>query len=371
MRWTLAAVVVSCMTMLAAEPAAAQSRHAPAAGAHAAPPPAQGPSRSGTTTTPPPVLPPGRLTAAAAEGGRDEVQLPVTEVRVRRARTADEEQSHRARMRRLCLRAPVEIRRLHRGQMPTWTGSLTDCSGRPTLQSLAALSLLAQPGRVTEMNLPAAVSSLRRLAPGTTYSLADDPNLPRARSRSATTVSLPHDSHTHDPIVEIAPRVRALHPRLVLMLQAVIDHFPGRVVEIVSGYRPGESESRHAHARALDFRLRGVSFEDLRDFVRTIPNAGVGYYPNSVFVHMDVRDVREGPAFWTDYSGPGETPRYRHWPPTDRDIQGEVDWLIDQAERALQGAQEREWSPDAVRNAGAPTAPSAPEPPAAPAPEAP
>jgi hypothetical protein len=33
----------------------------------------------------------------------------------------------------------------------------------------------------------------------------------------------------------------------------------------------------------------------------------VGYYPNSTFVHLDVRDT---PATWIDYSKPGEPPRY-------------------------------------------------------------
>ena len=32
-----------------------------------------------------------------------------------------------------------------------------------------------------------------------------------------------------------------------------------------------------------------------------------GYYPNSTFVHLDVRDT---PGFWIDYSRPGEPPRY-------------------------------------------------------------
>jgi hypothetical protein len=45
----------------------------------------------------------------------------------------------------------------------------------------------------------------------------------------------------------------------------------------------------------------------LRDYCRTLKNVGVGYYPNSTFVHLDVRTT---PAFWIDYSKPGEPPRY-------------------------------------------------------------
>ncbi|HEY0711832.1 MAG TPA: hypothetical protein VGF45_04105, partial [Polyangia bacterium] len=35
---------------------------------------------------------------------------------------------------------------------------------------------------------------------------------------------------------------------------------------------------------------------------------GVGYYPNSSFVHLDIR--RGASAFWIDYSGPGENAIY-------------------------------------------------------------
>ena len=56
----------------------------------------------------------------------------------------------------------------------------------------------------------------------------------------------------------------------------------------------------------VDFRVVGVPNEAVRDFCRTLRNTGCGYYPNSVFVHMDTRDSS---AFWIDYSKPGEPPR--------------------------------------------------------------
>jgi hypothetical protein len=59
--------------------------------------------------------------------------------------------------------------------------------------------------------------------------------------------------------------------------------------------------------RALDFRIRGVRNEELWAFCRTLRNAGCGYYPNSTFVHLD---VRESKAFWIDRSRPGEPPQY-------------------------------------------------------------
>src|SRR5262249_26250355 len=61
------------------------------------------------------------------------------------------------------------------------------------------------------------------------------------------------------------------------------------------------------HGKAIDFHVVGVPNEVVRDFCRTLKNVGCGYYPNSTFVHMDVRDKD---AFWIDYSKPGEPPRY-------------------------------------------------------------
>ena len=107
----------------------------------------------------------------------------------------------------------------------------------------------------------------------------------------------------------------AIHPpdpRLVALIGVVSNHFYGRTLEIVSGYRAYKptqytAQSRHNYGRALDFRVRGVQNETLRDFCRTLPNTGCGYYPNSTFVHMDVRDAK---AYWVDLSHPGEPPHY-------------------------------------------------------------
>lgn len=105
------------------------------------------------------------------------------------------------------------------------------------------------------------------------------------------------------------------HPieaRLVQLLGIVSNHFGSRKIEVVSGFRPYtptqyNPHSNHMHGKAVDFRVVGVPNEVVRDFCRTLKNVGCGYYPNSVFVHMDVRDTS---AFWIDYSKPGEPPRY-------------------------------------------------------------
>jgi len=103
-----------------------------------------------------------------------------------------------------------------------------------------------------------------------------------------------------------------IEPRLVSLLGIVSNHFGSRKIEVVSGFRPFtptqyNPHSNHNHGKAVDFRVVGVPNETVRDFCRTLKNTGCGYYPNSVFVHMD---VREQSAFWIDYSKPGEAPRY-------------------------------------------------------------
>lgn len=103
--------------------------------------------------------------------------------------------------------------------------------------------------------------------------------------------------------------VRLFHPRLIHMIQKVAGEFPGRTIEIISGYRPrqpGESLSKHHVGRAIDFRVRGVPKKKLYDFIRSLPKCGAGLYPNSVFVHLDVRSQS---TRWTDYSGIREEPR--------------------------------------------------------------
>jgi hypothetical protein len=68
---------------------------------------------------------------------------------------------------------------------------------------------------------------------------------------------------------------------------------------------------------ACDFRVEGVKTAELRDYLRhTFDKVGVGYYPNSSFVHLDVRKDRS--AFWIDYSGPGERAVYS--PSPDQDL---------------------------------------------------
>lgn len=121
----------------------------------------------------------------------------------------------------------------------------------------------------------------------------------------------------------------AIDPRLVTLVGMVSDHFGGRDLVVVSGFRPYSPRqftphSNHNAGRALDFAIRGIANERVRDFCRTFRNVGVGYYPNSSFVHLDVRKAN---ASWTDFAGPGQPPRY-HRPEEKNDADegaGEVE----------------------------------------------
>jgi hypothetical protein len=121
---------------------------------------------------------------------------------------------------------------------------------------------------------------------------------------------------------EWLPGVRVANPRLLWALQRVADAFPWRTIYVFSGYRPrkptdkaGSHHSMHSDARAMDIYVMGIHNADLFRFCRTLDDVGCGYYPNSKFVHVDVRKPGTGHAFWVDISGPGEPAHYvDSWP---------------------------------------------------------
>jgi uncharacterized protein YcbK (DUF882 family)/LysM repeat protein len=103
-----------------------------------------------------------------------------------------------------------------------------------------------------------------------------------------------------------------IEPRLLRQLAIVSDHFGGRPVTVISGFRPFRRGQHTAHSNhnvghAIDFRIEGVRNRELWEYCRSLPHTGCGYYPRSVFVHMDVRGDS---AVWVDWSRPGERPRY-------------------------------------------------------------
>ena len=120
----------------------------------------------------------------------------------------------------------------------------------------------------------------------------------------------------------------AIDERLIGLIADVSDEFGGRPIRIVSGYREHSfaPDSKHKVGQAFDFSIPGVPNEVLRDYLRSLPNVGVGFYPNSTHVHLD---VRERPTYWVDYSRPGEHPLYSY----EKRVAG-----LTPAERALAAA---------------------------------
>jgi len=164
----------------------------------------------------------------------------------------------------------------------------------------------------------------------------------------------------------------SVDPRLIRLIAQVSDQFGGRPLHIVSGYRTKSfvAASKHKEGRALDFSVVGVPNEALRDYLRTLRNVGVGFYPNSSFVHLDVRSYN---AFWIDYAGPGEAPR-KH-PQRGRSKVPSHDPRGTAHAPGSAGSNDEDEPPDdtAVDPTGGEEAPSepAPEAPSEPAPEAP
>ncbi|MDX2052432.1 MAG: LysM peptidoglycan-binding domain-containing protein [Polyangiaceae bacterium] len=108
-------------------------------------------------------------------------------------------------------------------------------------------------------------------------------------------------------LLNASPAWPEVEPRLMRLLVELSDKFGGRELRIISGLREKSfvQDSRHHLGRAVDFTIIGVPNEALRDYLLTLDRVGVGYYPNSTFVHLDVREEK---AHWVDYSGPGEAP---------------------------------------------------------------
>lgn len=134
------------------------------------------------------------------------------------------------------------------------------------------------------------------------------------------------------PGENVAPGIRRIDARLVERLQLVVDKFmkPAQTqkLHLISGYRPNSLGSFHATARAIDFRMDGVTNEELVAFCKSLPDTGCGYYPNSSFIHMDVRESGTGHVTWIDASGPGESPRYvPTWPPPKVDTEDAASFI--------------------------------------------
>jgi hypothetical protein len=184
-----------------------------------------------------------------------------------------------------CRRRPVQVVR-YGGEIDTFL--LVRCDGSVAPEALDRLSIMARPPD----------------APDPGDLLPDEPD----------PVAWQH--------LEWVPQVRVLHPRLLWVLQRIADAFPWRPIHIMSGYRPREESasrrghnSLHSEGRAVDIVVVGIPNAALFKFCRTLADVACGYYPNSKFVHVDIRRPATGHPYWIDVSGPGEPSRYvDSWP---------------------------------------------------------
>lgn len=96
-----------------------------------------------------------------------------------------------------------------------------------------------------------------------------------------------------------------MEPKLLGFVLAAAAHFKADLAQIVSGFRHPKynlilrkkghqvaRDSQHTHGNAVDFFLPRVTAAQLEAWARAQRWGGVGYYPDSGFVHMDTGPVR-------------------------------------------------------------------------------
>ncbi len=100
--------------------------------------------------------------------------------------------------------------------------------------------------------------------------------------------------------------VHPMSPGLIDLVAGLAGRFgQPDAVQVISGYRSPASnaalharssgvatKSLHMQGMAMDIRISGVPLPRLRDAALALGRGGVGYYPDSDFVHVDVGRVR-------------------------------------------------------------------------------
>ncbi len=100
--------------------------------------------------------------------------------------------------------------------------------------------------------------------------------------------------------------VHPIEGRLLDLLHALASRFETPCpFHVISGYRSPKtnailhnrnrgvaSQSLHLHGKAIDLRIPGIRTSELRDQALSLAAGGVGYYPRSDFVHVDIGRVR-------------------------------------------------------------------------------
>jgi uncharacterized protein YcbK (DUF882 family) len=101
-------------------------------------------------------------------------------------------------------------------------------------------------------------------------------------------------------------KIEAIDPQLLVLLDQVSAKFGDHpTLHVISGYRSPETNamlhentngvakhSLHMEGKAIDIRLPGQDLAKLHKAAMAASGGGVGFYPESDFVHMDVGRVR-------------------------------------------------------------------------------
>jgi uncharacterized protein YcbK (DUF882 family) len=107
------------------------------------------------------------------------------------------------------------------------------------------------------------------------------------------------DHNTQDVIAYDPREFDLLHDILIRLRR------PGATIDIVCGYRTQETNdllrassqgvaehSQHVLGHAIDIQIPGSSTARIRNAALSLNEGGVGYYPSSHFVHVDVGAIR-------------------------------------------------------------------------------
>lgn len=100
--------------------------------------------------------------------------------------------------------------------------------------------------------------------------------------------------------------VHNMAPGLLDLVSTLTDSLDThQTVQVISGYRSPKTNaalhdassgvathSLHMEGEAMDIRIAGVDLTRLRDAALSLKRGGVGFYPSSNFVHVDVGRVR-------------------------------------------------------------------------------
>lgn len=101
-------------------------------------------------------------------------------------------------------------------------------------------------------------------------------------------------------------KIAQMDPQLLVLLDRVSAQFGDQhVLHVISGYRSPETNamlhehsggvakhSMHMEGKAIDIRIPGQDLARLHKVAMAAHGGGVGYYPESQFVHMDTGRVR-------------------------------------------------------------------------------